>query len=216
MGWSALYIWECTDRIGNDNSVSEDAIGDASHLWTNSQFHSCQQELKKMRDVLLTSLAFTLHLPHQHLEEPERGGCPLELSRNIHIYFFNSDAIIYVFAKLFRTKCLLQWQLLRFSAILTYLWIQITRWRYHCRFRRALSNKMSPYSERYCDFQRFLLFLNKAGNAGRSRKNAGIREISQNAGYPARLLPHDCGTVDTNLIHVLSYAKTWITGVALT
>ena len=31
-----------------------------------------------MRDVLLISLAFTLHLPHQHLEEPERGGCLLE------------------------------------------------------------------------------------------------------------------------------------------
>ena len=32
---------------------------------------------------------------------------------------------------------------------------------------------MSPYSENYCDFQRFLLFRNKARNAGRSRKNAG-------------------------------------------
>ena len=32
---------------------------------------------------------------------------------------------------------------------------------------------MSPYSLNYCDFQRFLLFLNKARNAGRSDKNAG-------------------------------------------
>lgn len=39
----------------------------------------------------------------------------------------------------------------------------------------------------YCDFQRFLLFRNKARNAGRSGKNAGMREISQNAGFPARL-----------------------------
>ena len=39
--------------------------------------HSCQHGLKKMRDVLLISLAFTLHLPHQHLEEPELDGCPL-------------------------------------------------------------------------------------------------------------------------------------------
>ena len=33
--------------------------------------------------------------------------------------------------------------------------------------------KMTPYGQIYCDFQRFLLFLNKARNAGRSRKNAG-------------------------------------------
>ena len=32
---------------------------------------------------------------------------------------------------------------------------------------------MSPYSNNYCDFQRFLLFQNKARNAGRFRKNAG-------------------------------------------
>ena len=32
---------------------------------------------------------------------------------------------------------------------------------------------MSPYSDNYCDFQRFLLFRSKARNAGRSRKNAG-------------------------------------------
>ena len=33
--------------------------------------HSCQHGLKKMREVLLISLAFTRHLPHKHLEEPE-------------------------------------------------------------------------------------------------------------------------------------------------
>ena len=41
---------------------------------------------------------------------------------------------------------------------------------------------MSPYSKHYCDFQRLLLFRNKAINAGRFRKNAGMREICQNAG----------------------------------
>ena len=46
---------------------------------------------------------------------------------------------------------------------------------------------MSPYSENYCDSQQFFLFQNIARNAGRSRKNAGIREISSNAGFPARL-----------------------------
>ena len=48
---------------------------------------------------------------------------------------------------------------------------------------------MSLYSYNYCDFQRFLLFRNKARNAGRSGKNAGMREINQNAGFPARLTP---------------------------
>ena len=55
------------------------------------------------------------------------------------------------------------------------------------RFHRVFSNKMSPYRKNYCDFQRFLLFQNKARNAGRSRKNAGMREINRNAGLPARL-----------------------------
>ena len=55
-------------------------------------WHSCQHGLKKMRDVFLISLAFTRHLPHQHLDELEWGGCPI----------------------------------------------------YHCRFRSAFSNKMSP------------------------------------------------------------------------
>ena len=36
-------------------------------------------------------------------------------------------------------------------------------------------------------FSDFFHFRNKARNAGRSRKNAGMREISQNAGFPARL-----------------------------
>ena len=35
---------------------------------------------------------------------------------------------------------------------------------------------MSPYNENDCDFQRFLLFQNKARNAGRSRKNAGNKQ----------------------------------------
>ena len=63
----------------------------------------------------------------------------------------------------------------------------IARWRYHWCFRRAFSNKMSPSSWNYCDFQQFLLFRNKARNAGRSGENAGMRQISQNAGFPARL-----------------------------
>ena len=57
-------------------------------------------------------------------------------------------------------------------------------------FARAFPNKMCPYSSNYCAFQRFLLFRNKARNAGCSRKNAGVREESQNAGFPARL--RDC------------------------
>ena len=38
-----------------------------------------------------------------------------------------------------------------------------------------------------CDFQQFLSFRNKARNAGCSGKNAGMREITKNAGFPARL-----------------------------
>ena len=86
------------------------------------------------------------------------------------------DAIMDVFAELFWKKYLLQWQSLRFSAIVdiflnknNYYKIYIARWRYHFRFRRALSTKM--YIENYWDFQRFLLFRNKARNAGRSCKN---------------------------------------------
>ena len=38
----------------------------------------------------------------------------------------------------------------------------------------------------------FVFFRNKARNVGCSRKNAGMREVSQNAG--------NCGTVDTYVI----------------
>ena len=48
--------------------------------------HSCQHGPEKMRDVLPISLAFTWHLPHQHLEEPERGGCPLGQKCYAEIY----------------------------------------------------------------------------------------------------------------------------------
>ena len=34
-----------------------------------------------------------------------------------------------------------------------------------------------------------IFFQNKARNAGRSGENTGMREISQNAGFPARLTP---------------------------
>ena len=39
------------------------------------------------------------------------------------------------------------------------------------------------------------IFRNKARNAGRSDKNAGMREITK-----MREFPHDCGTVDTYVI----------------
>ena len=113
-----------------------------------------------MRDVLLISLAYTWHVPHQHLEGR--------------------------FAEFFRTKCPLHWKSLRFSAIFESKITLLARWRYHWRVHRAIANIISPYSYNYCDFQRFLLFQNKVINAGRSRKNAGMREISQNAGFPAR------------------------------
>ena len=55
------------------------------------------------------------------------------------------------------------------------------------------------YSENYCNFQRFLLFRNKARNARRSRKNAGMREVSH------------CGMVDFCLTHLHTRANKIVT-----
>ena len=78
----------------------------------------------KMRDVLLISLAFTWHLTHQHLEEPERGGCPfievLNRNRRILQSFFEQNV--------------------SYSENYCDFWIKITsiaRWRYHWRFRKS-------------------------------------------------------------------------------
>ena len=51
----------------------------------------------------------------------------------------------------------------------------------------SLTFSQSFFEKNYCDFPRFLLFQNKATNAGRSRKNAAMREIIQNSGFSARL-----------------------------
>ena len=61
-------------------------------------------------------------------------------------YLFNvGDAIIDVFAELFRTKCLFQWILLRVLAIFfTYFWIKktlIARWRNQWRFAELFRTK---------------------------------------------------------------------------
>ena len=69
----------------------------------------------------------------------------------------------------------------------TYFWIKNSWETVSFTFSQSLFEQNVSYSENYCDFQRFLLFRNKVRNAGRSGKNAGMREISQNAGFPARL-----------------------------
>ena len=81
--------YNCTNRLIINHRIgiiiilfycSICTVHDCKHAIMNSFFcecHSCQHRPKKMRDVLLISLAFTWHLPHQHIEEPERGGCPL-------------------------------------------------------------------------------------------------------------------------------------------
>ena len=43
------------------------------------------------------------------------------------------------------------------------------------------------FFEQNVSVQRFLLFRNKARNAGRSGENAEMREISQNAGFPCTI-----------------------------
>ena len=46
---------------------------------------------------------------------------------------------------------------------------------------------MSPYSLKLLRFSAIFVIRNKAKNAGRSGENAGMREISQNAGFTERL-----------------------------
>ena len=46
---------------------------------------------------------------------------------------------------------------------------------------------MSFWRQQLSEFVRKIVSQNKAKNAGRSGKNAGMREIRQNAGFPARL-----------------------------
>ena len=51
----------------------------------------------------------------------------------------------------------------------------------------TIAHKMSFWRQKLSQFVRKLVSQNKAKNAGRSWKNAGMREIRQNAGFPARL-----------------------------
>ena len=53
-------------------------------------------------------------------------------------------------------------------------------WSYHYAPSFFLAPKMIQLLRKFVS-------QNKAKNAGRSRKNAGMREIQQNAGFPARL-----------------------------
>ena len=53
-------------------------------------------------------------------------------------------------------------------------------WTYHYAQSFFLAPKMITIIKKIC-------FSNKAKNAGRSRKNAGMREIHKNAGFPAQL-----------------------------
>ena len=62
---------EPVDSVDSSRSVTALTMK-INHIAVNMDWEKCSP------DILLISLAFTLHLPHQHLEEPERGGCPLE------------------------------------------------------------------------------------------------------------------------------------------
>ncbi len=50
-----------------------------------------------------------------------------------------------------------------------------------------LRTKFLADAKKLSQFVRQFVSQNKAKNAGRSGKNAGMREIRQNAGFPARL-----------------------------
>ena len=145
-----------------------------------------------MRDGLLISLAFAWHLPHQHIEDPSQTRwmsiVAEVLSRNRCICESKIEGWRYTFSQSFFEQNVSP--TVKIIAIFDVIFeskVTLTAtWFYHWRFRRAFSNKISPYSWNYCDFQRFF-FQNKARNAGRSGENTGMREISQNAGFPARL-----------------------------
>ena len=51
------------------------------------------------------------------------------------------------------------WQKSRNRRILQYILFLIAWWCYHLCFCRDFSNKMSPFSENYCHFHRFLMYL---------------------------------------------------------
>ena len=51
----------------------------------------------------------------------------------------------------------------------------------------TITLKISFWCQKLSQFVRKIVSQNKAKNAGRSGKNAGMREIRQNAGFPARL-----------------------------
>ena len=51
----------------------------------------------------------------------------------------------------------------------------------------SITHKISFWRQKLSQFVRKFVSQNKAKNAGRSGKNAGMREIHQNAGFPARL-----------------------------
>ena len=51
----------------------------------------------------------------------------------------------------------------------------------------TITHKVSFWRLKWSQLLRKFVSQNKAKNAGRSRKNAGMREIHQNAGFPARL-----------------------------
>ena len=79
---------------------------------------------------------------------------------------------------------------------------KIAKWRYHWRFRRAFSHKMSPHSKNYCDFQRFLLFWNKAMKCGTFWQKCG------NAGNKPK-----CGISRTIAGRLTPMADVWMMGI---
>ena len=74
---------------------------------------------------------------------------------------------------------------------------------------------MSSYSENYCDFQQFLLFRNKARNAGHSRKNAGNKpKCGIFRTIAGRLTPVDgyCTGMDKTCVYTSFYGFICMSG----
>ena len=76
----------------------------------------------------------------------------------------------------------------RFSLTIWSLGVENSAVGCRVRFRTASFHKLSPWGRKLSWFSANLIFpRSKAKNAGRFRKNAGMREGRQNAGFPARL-----------------------------
>ena len=69
----------------------------------------------------------------------------------------------------------------------TFWAVCMSSWRTSFTVKLPLRTRFLSGAKKLSQFVRKFFSQNKAKNAGRSGKNAGMREIRQHAGFPARL-----------------------------